>query len=149
MRKSSRRWLPESWGWWIMATFRVDEVGLEKFMRTTLRPWMKDKLADPTRDIAKGIAGNCTGRLRRSIEVEEGPLLPRDVTLKVVADTEYATWHHEGTRGPIRARGGGFLIFIPRCGVRRIVKAREVRGQPGTKYLARGLEAALARAGVA
>jgi len=110
---------------------------------------MKDKLADPTRDVAKVLAGNCSGRLRRSIDVEEGPLLPRDVQLKVVADTEYATWHHEGTRGPIRPKNGDFLIFIPRCGARRIVKAREVRGQKGTKYLTRGLEAALARAGVA
>lgn len=131
-----------------MATFRVDEVGLEQFMRTTLRPWMKNKIADPAADVAKGIAGSCTGRLRRSISVQEGPLLPRSVTLKVEADTEYATWHHEGTKGPIRPKNGEFLIFIPRCGARRIIKVTEVRGQKGTKYLTRGLSAALVRAGV-
>lgn len=131
-----------------MAKLRVDEQGLEKFMRGTLKPWMKNNLADTTRDVAKRIAGSCTGRLRRSIEVEEGPLRRRGLGLKVVADTEYATWHHEGTRGPIRPISGAFLIFTPRCGARRIVKAREVRGQKGTRYLARGLEAALNRAGV-
>lgn len=109
---------------------------------------MKDKIADPTRAVARGIAGSCSGRLRRSIGVEEGPILPRSTSVKVIADTPYAYWHHEGTKGPIRPKNGEFLIFIPRCGARRVIKAREVRGQKGTKYLARGLEAALARAGV-
>lgn len=131
-----------------MAKFRVDEKGLEQFMRKDLRPWMKDEIAEPTRNLARGIAGNCTGRLERSIKVEDGPLLPRDVVVRVVADTEYATWHHEGTRSPITPKNGPFLIFTPRCGARRVIKARSVRGQPGTKYLTRGLDAALARAGV-
>ncbi len=131
-----------------MAQFQVSEPGLEQFMRGTLRPWMRDKIAEPTKTVAKGIAGNCTGKLARSIRVENGPLLPRDVTVKVVADTEYATWHHEGTRGPITPKNGPFLIFIPRCGARRVIKARSVRGQKGTKYLTKGLDAALARAGV-
>jgi hypothetical protein len=84
-----------------------------------------------------------TGRIRTSIHSELRQISNMTVC-RVGTDVSYARAIHGGTGiyGPqhimIRPRHGKVLIWRSRSGG-RIIVAREVRGQPGSKFLIRAL----------
>lgn len=85
-----------------------------------------------------------TGRLRASIHTELRSV--SGVTIaRVGTDVAYARAVHAGTgiygprHSPIRPVTAKVLIWRPRGGA-RIIVARQVRGQPGSKFLSEALK---------
>lgn len=85
-----------------------------------------------------------TGRLRSSVHTELRTISGH-VIARVGTDVSYARAVHGGTgiygprHTPIRPVHSDVLIWRPRGGA-RIIVARQVRGQPGTKFLADALK---------
>jgi hypothetical protein len=125
----------------------LDRVGLFSLLRSPTGAVARDALARGRRvqRAAQRIAPVRTGRLRESINVRMRPGI-RGVVVEVGTSLNYALYQHDGTgvygpRGrPIRARRGKVMVFD--VGGQRVF-AREVRGVPGTKFLARALSAAV------
>jgi hypothetical protein len=80
-----------------------------------------------------------TGRLARSINVRRAYFLGAPGA-EIYTGLSYAHFVHDGTRGPIRARAGGYLKFEISG---QTIYAKQVRGQSANPFLAKALRSAL------
>jgi hypothetical protein len=126
----------------------IHEVEMRRLLSSPSGPVIRDMLRRGVRVQAKArrFVGVDTGRLRSSITVSLVAAGTK-IAVRVGTNVQYALWHHEGTgiygprHQPIRPVRAKVLVFKPK-GSSVTVFARQVRGQPGTKFLTRALGAA-------
>lgn len=129
----------------------VHQAQMEAGMRAGGLRFM-NRYAERVTTRARVLAPVDTGRLRQSIgwRLQLGR---HRVTGVIEARASYAVYVHEGTGiygpsgSPIRPKSGKFLVFPARRGSsrggRRLIFAREVKGQRANPFLVRALRAAL------
>lgn len=72
-----------------------------------------------------------TGAMMRSVEIQTQQVGPRS-RYRVHSDLYYTGFQEEGI-GPVHARPGGFLVFIPK-GSPTVVFAKRTKGFPGGHF---------------
>lgn len=105
---------------------------------------------------AAQLAPKRTGNLARSVRnVGVRKNGPYRATGQISADADYAFFVHDGTRGPITARGGGVMILrtphprgIGGKGGTGGFGVRSVRGQRANPFLLRAAQQVMSRYGV-
>ena len=81
---------------------------------------------------------NRTGNLSNSLEAKVLSSGPEGTTVSVGSELDYAGFAEKG-RGPVRAKPGKFLVFMPK-GSSTLVFAKEVKAAEGIRFLERALD---------
>ena len=116
---------------------------------------MLNSVTRTARDDARKIAPKRSSRLSRGIGIN---LAKRDGYLQLqgvlYANARHARWVHEGTKGPIKARGGKGLRVPRKRGSsvsgsslpnKAVIYKTSVRGQKANPFLARAITSALVK----
>jgi RNase P/RNase MRP subunit p29 len=124
----------------VRVTVNIDESALRAFLANEGVAAV-GRATGAVRDYAKAeitAAGRvATGKMRNATVSEVAQVRGNEIVGRVVTETDYALFQHEGTRSPIVPRRARVLRFRPRG--QAFVFRPEVSGVTGVPFLTNGL----------